>query len=91
MTSIDGNPIKYLSVNNDLMLIKHGNGLFIDNYSLTTMEYKSMKIIWKCVDTHSSGRGRLLADDAYPSIDSLYLPFHVFSPSLFYIYIYVCV
>ncbi len=38
MTSIDGNPIKYLSVNNDLMLIKHGNGLFIDNYSLTLME-----------------------------------------------------
>lgn len=30
--------MKYLSVNNDLMLIKHGNGLFIDNYSLKTME-----------------------------------------------------
>jgi len=30
--------MKYLSINNDLMLIKHGNGLFIDNYSLNTME-----------------------------------------------------
>ena len=30
--------MKYLSVNNDIMLIKHGNGLFIDNYSLKTME-----------------------------------------------------
>jgi len=30
--------MKYLSVNNDLMLIKHGNGLFLDNYSLKKME-----------------------------------------------------
>jgi hypothetical protein len=30
--------MKSISVNNDLMLIKHGNGLFIDNYSLKKME-----------------------------------------------------
>jgi len=30
--------MKYLSINNDLMLIKHGNGVFIDSYSLKTME-----------------------------------------------------
>jgi len=30
--------MKYLSINNDLMLIKHGNGIFIDSYSLKTME-----------------------------------------------------
>ncbi|UJR35141.1 hypothetical protein I4U23_027912 [Adineta vaga] len=38
ITSIDGNPMKYLTLNNDLMLIKHGNGLFIDKYSLKSME-----------------------------------------------------
>ncbi len=30
--------MKYLSINNHFMLIKHGNGLFIDKYSLKTME-----------------------------------------------------
>ncbi|CAF0774813.1 unnamed protein product [Rotaria sordida] len=35
---INGNPMKYISVNNDLLLIKHGHGLFIDNYSLEKME-----------------------------------------------------
>jgi hypothetical protein len=32
--SIDGNPMEYVSLKNDLVLIKHGNGLFIDSYSL---------------------------------------------------------
>jgi hypothetical protein len=30
--------MKYLSANNDLILIKHGNGLLIDSYSLQTIE-----------------------------------------------------
>lgn len=30
--------MKYLSVNNDLMLIKYGDGVLIENYSLKTME-----------------------------------------------------
>jgi hypothetical protein len=43
--------MKYLSVNNDLMLIKHGNGLFIENYSL-----KEMKLIqrWKKKDFYTN-------------------------------------
>jgi hypothetical protein len=30
--------MEYVSLKNDLVLIKHGNGLFIDSYSLWTME-----------------------------------------------------
>ncbi|CAF0762555.1 unnamed protein product [Adineta steineri] len=38
ITPIDGIPMKYLTINNDVMLIKHSNGSFIDKYSLKTME-----------------------------------------------------
>jgi len=35
---IDGNPMKYLSIQNDLMLIKHSNGTFIEYYSLKNFQ-----------------------------------------------------
>ncbi|CAF3292747.1 unnamed protein product [Rotaria socialis] len=38
VTPIDGNPMKYISINNDILLIKHGHGLFVDSYSLEKME-----------------------------------------------------
>lgn len=38
VTAINGNPMKYITVNNDIILIKHGDGLFIDSYSLEKME-----------------------------------------------------
>jgi hypothetical protein len=36
--SIDGNPMEYVSLKDDLVLIRHDKGLFMDNYSLKTME-----------------------------------------------------
>ncbi|CAF1664166.1 unnamed protein product [Rotaria magnacalcarata] len=38
VTPIDGNPMKYISINNDILLIKHGHGLFVDSYSLEKMK-----------------------------------------------------
>ncbi|CAF1631681.1 unnamed protein product [Adineta ricciae] len=51
VTPIDGNPMKYLTLNNDLMLIKHGSGIFIDKYSLKTMELLKR---WQKTDFYSN-------------------------------------
>ena len=42
--------MKYLTLNNDLMLIKHGSGVFIDKYSLKTMELLKR---WQKTDFYS--------------------------------------